>query len=123
MKEKSINLQKTESFLRETIPEALATLGDNHLKSLTVVEVDCKRGKYDALVYLDQSMLNEQEKEYILKHLRTASSALKNYISEVSGWYRVPNMRFVFDDSLEKRVKLDSLFDKISQELHKDKKW
>lgn len=122
MKEKSINLQKTESFLRETIPEALATLGDNNLKSLAVVDVDCKRGKYDAIVYLDPAMLNYEDKEYILKHLKIASSVIKNYISDVSGWYRVPKMKFVFDNSLEKRVKLDSLFDKISKELHGDKK-
>ncbi len=122
MKEKSINLQKTESFLREVIPEALATLGDSNLKSLTVVEVDCKKGKYDAIVYLDPSMLDWEEKTYILKHLKIANSAIKSYISEVSGWYRVPKMKFLFDDTLEKRAKLDTLFDKISEELHKNEK-
>jgi ribosome-binding factor A len=117
---KSVKLKRTESILREIISEALTTLNDSMLKSLAVTEVDCKRGKYDADVYLDQSFFNKEEKEYILKHLKKVRGYLENYTLQNEGWFRCPKFHFKFDDKLQKRQKTEELFSKIEKELKND---
>lgn len=64
--DKSIKIQRTESVLRELIPEALSTLEDEMLRGVCVVDVECSRGKYDAIVYLDGNVYDAKEKSYIL---------------------------------------------------------
>ena len=49
---KSINLQRTESLLMELIPQALSQLSNSKINSLPITGVNCKNGKYDAIVYL-----------------------------------------------------------------------
>jgi ribosome-binding factor A len=118
--DKSIKLKRTESILRELIPEALATLSDPVINNLQVLDVVCSRGKYDAEVFLDPSFCDEDEQKEAIKHIKKASPYIENYCKQAEGWYRSPKMRFYFDHSLEKQNRLDDLFAKISKELHKD---
>jgi ribosome-binding factor A len=118
MMPKSIKIQRTESVLRELLPEAFATLNDAMLQNLCVVDVNCSRGKYDAEVYLDEMMLDDEEKKYILTHLKKVNRHLQNYCLEAEGWFRCPSFHFKFDKSLEDINKIDKLFEKIQTELH-----
>lgn len=111
---------KTESVLKELIPSALASLEDPILRGLCVTEVECKRGRYDAFVYLDKMMLDDLEQDYVLKHLKKVSRYLQNFCAEAEGWYRCPNFHFKFDDRLEHQNKMDDLFAKIEKELDKN---
>lgn len=43
MNPSEIKKLRTESILKELIPEALANLDDENLKNLCVVDVECKR--------------------------------------------------------------------------------
>ncbi len=122
MSEKSIKLQRTESVLRELIPEALSTLNDDMLNGLCVIDVDCTRGKYDATVYLDKMMFDEDEQKYIINHLKKVNSHIKTHCMQSEGWFRCPNFRFRFDDKLEKQNEMDALFDQVARELEKGKK-
>jgi len=117
--EKSIKLQRTESVLRELIPEALSTLNDDMLNGLCVIDVECTRGKYDATVYLDKMMFDKDEKKYIINHLKKVNSVIKTYCMQSEGWFRCPNFRFKFDDKLEKQNQMDALFEQVSNELKK----
>ena len=110
-----IKRRRTESLLRELLPEALATLDDERINSLTVNEVVCSRGRYDARVYLDGSALNEEERAEALKRLRKVSSYLKRYIRESEGWYKAPDFRFEFDDQLDKINHMQELFRQIEK--------
>ncbi len=121
MKQKSINLQRTESILKELISEAFASLDDSNINGVAVLRVDCKRGKYDADVYLDPTMLTEEDKRYIIKHLKLAKGIIKNYILQSTNWYRVPKLKFIFDNSLEKEMNIEKLFEQIHNELEKKK--
>jgi len=119
---KSIKLQKTESILKELIPAALSTLNDEMLQGLCVVDVECTRGKYDATVYLDEMMLDDDEKKYVINHLNRVNSHIQNYCMQSEGWFRCPKFRFKFDNKLEKQNQMDALFEQVSKELHKGKK-
>lgn len=116
MKSKSLKIQKTESLLKELIPEALSSLEDTRIKSLLITNVDCSKGKYDATVYISPEFITESEQREILKQLRRANSSIKEYCLNSTNWFRCPNFNFKFDRELEKMNRLDRLFDKISKD-------
>jgi ribosome-binding factor A len=115
MKEKSINLQRTESLLKELIPEALGELNDSRINSLLITDVDCKNGKYDANVYFDGSDYEEAEIRILIQLLNKANSAIKSYCLNATGWYKCPNFTFINDDKLEENKRLEDLFAQISK--------
>ncbi len=115
MKEKSINLQRTESLLKELIPEALAELSDYRINSLTITEVDCKNGKYDARVYFDASDFDNNELKEVRSLLKKASSRIKSYCLNATGWYKCPSFEFLKDNNIEKSARLENLFAQIKK--------
>ena len=100
----------------ELIPEALGSLEDETINGLTVTEVDCKNGKYDAKVYYDGSDFDNSELKLVRASLRRANGAIKSYILGATGWYKCPNFTFLVDDMIEKRTRLDELFAQIEKE-------
>jgi ribosome-binding factor A len=114
MNNKSINLQRTQSLLMELIPEALSELSDSRINSLTITEVDCKNGKYDARVYFDGNDFTKEELRDINSALRKASSRIKSYCLNSTGWYKCPNFTFIKDDMIEQQNHIEDLFAKIA---------
>jgi len=114
MNSKSINLQRTQSLLEELIPEALSSLNNTILHGITITEVDCKNGKYDARVYYDGSDYDKEELKQIRQSLRKANGAIKSYILGATSWYKCPNFTFIVDDMMEKRARMEDLFAQIS---------
>ena len=114
MTNKSVNLQRTESLLEELIPEALSSLNDNRISSLTITEVDCKNGKYDAKVYYDGSDFTPAELKEIRVSLRKANGVIKSYILGATSWYKCPDFTFLVDNMMEKRAKMEDLFAQIA---------
>ncbi|WP_276883030.1 30S ribosome-binding factor RbfA [Campylobacter cuniculorum] len=107
---------RTESVLRELIPRALAHLDDELLKNLCVVDVECRKGRYDAFVYIDKMSFDAKEQEQILAHLKKATKILQNYCMSEQGWYKSPYLHFKFDDRLEYQNRMDFLFEKIKKD-------
>jgi len=114
MNNKSINLQRTQSLLKELIPEALGELSDSRINSLTITDVDCKNGKYDAKVYFDGSDLSKEELKEVKQLLRKASSRIKAYCLNATSWYKCPNFEFIKDDMMEQNKRMDQLFAQIA---------
>lgn len=113
---KDIKTLRAQSLLKELIPNALASLDDENLKNLCVVDVECKKGRYDAFVFLDKMHFNEAEQEQILNKLKKASKLVQNYCMTEQGWFKAPNLHFKFDDRLEYQNRMDKLFEKIRKE-------
>jgi ribosome-binding factor A len=114
MNNKSINIKRTQSLLMELIPEALSSLNDSRIKSLSITEVDCKNGKYDARIYFDASDYNNAEIKEIRLLLRKASGRIKSHCLNATGWYKCPDLTFIQDDMLEKKSRIEDLFAQIS---------
>jgi len=110
MNQAEIKRKRTESILKELLPQAFAMLDDEDLNNLIVTEVVCSRGRYDSKVYLDKSGIDESKQEEILQKLKKVSPFLKNYVKESEGWYRSPNFKFEFDNHLEQISRIDELF-------------
>ena len=104
-----------ESRLKELIAEAVATLNDERLSSLTVLDVKVTKGKYDADVYIDGSDFDKDEKQRLEALLKKSSSYLQQYALASEDWFKVPKLHFKFDDSFSSMSRMDELFDKISK--------
>jgi ribosome-binding factor A len=115
MREEEIKRKRTESRLMELIPEALSTLNDNRINGLSVIEVVCSKGRYNAKVYLDKSYLNETEQKEALRQLRKVSNYLSAYIRDSEGWFKVPKFTFEFDEQLERISHIEKLFKQIAR--------
>jgi len=114
MTPEAIKLKRTESVLKEMLPEAFGTLDDTRINGLNVTDVVCSRGRYDARVFLDPAGLNAQEQSEALKQLRKVSAHLSTYVRDTEGWYRAPNFTFEFDDQLERIDRMEKLFAQIA---------
>lgn len=112
---KSIKLQRTESLLKEIVGIALSQLNDTRLSSLNVVDVQCSKGKYNAQVFLSADY-DEKEQREILQQLKKANGIIKEYCLEETGWFRCPDFKFIFDNTLEQQNKLESIFQQIKSE-------
>ncbi|SFV50374.1 Ribosome-binding factor A [hydrothermal vent metagenome] len=117
MTEAEIKLKRTESILKELIPEALSTLNDNRLHEINVVEVKCSKGRSDAKVYLDPDYYDEKEKNILLKQLKKARPIIEDYCMKDQGWFRSPKLAFEFDEHFQKAQRIDELFKKIEKEI------
>ena len=111
-----VKLARTQSLLKEILPSALANLSDTRLNALNVVDVRCSRGKYSAEVFLNAPFATEKEKAEILKQLKKAHRLIKEFCLEETGWFRCPDFKFLFDESLEKESRLDRIFEVLQKE-------
>lgn len=106
---------RTQSLLKELVGEALANLDDPMLNGLLVNDVDCKKGRYDAFIYLDKMGLDKKEQELVLSKLKRVSKVLQSHCLGALGMYRCPNFHFRFDESLDKINRIEELFKQIKE--------
>ena len=99
----------------ELIPEALSTLGDSRINSLAITAVNCKKGKYDALVYFDATDFDKQETQTIISLLNKANGRIKSFCLASTGWYKCPDFKFSADNMLAQSLNIESLFSQISK--------
>ena len=111
-----IKLKRTESVLKELIPESLSQLADAVLREVDVVDVHCSKGRSDAKVYLDPQGYSEQERNVFLRKLEKARPLIEEYCMREQGWFRSPKLTFIFDDTLERSKNIEALFAKIAKE-------
>ena len=116
--EAKIKQQRTESILKELIPEALASLSDERLQGLAVVNVVCSRGRSDAKVYLDPAFIFDDEREPIIRLLLKARILIEKHVANEQGWFRTPKLSFTFDETLAHETKMTELFKKIGVDLN-----
>ncbi len=117
MTAEEIKRHRTESVLRELIPEALSQLGDERLRGLCVTEVVCSRGRSDADVYIDPTGIDESEQKQIIKQLKKVTRGLEAYCLKAEGWFKSPKFHFKFDRELERVKRMDELFSIIEKEI------
>lgn len=111
-----IKLKRTESILKELIPEAISQLSDARLREIDVIDVHCSKGRSDAKVYLDPHDYTPQEQAAFLKQLEKARPIIEEHCMRDQGWFRSPKLAFVFDDTLERSKNIEALFAKIAKE-------
>jgi len=120
MTHEEIKRHRTESILKEIIPEALGTLDDERINGLSVTAVVCSKGRSDAKVYLDKSFLNGKEQGEALKQLRVVAGYIQNHCKQSEGWFKAPRFVFEFDAQPEHQSKMEDLFKQIASRKSHD---
>jgi len=113
MTAEEIKRHRVESILKELLPEAFSGLADERIRTLTVTDVVCSRGRSNAKVYLDTSFLNEKEQNEALRQLRKVGAYLQNHCKQSEGWFKAPIFTFEFDHQLETVSRIEDLFKQI----------
>jgi len=121
MTQEEIKRHRTESVLKEIIPEALATLDDERINALLVTDVICSRGRSDAKVFLDKSFLTPSEQREALRQLRRVTGYIQNHCKQSEGWFRAPRLTFEFDEQPEKQSRMEALFKQIGKKKDENK--
>ena len=111
-----IKIKRTESMLKELIPEAISGLADPRIREIDVVDVHCSKGKSDAKVYLDPHDYSPIERAAFLKLLEKVRPIIEEHCMKDQGWFRSPRLTFVFDDTLERSKNIEALFAQIAKE-------
>jgi ribosome-binding factor A len=111
-----IKLKRTESILKELIPEAISQLSDARLREVDVIDVHCSKGRSDAKVYLDPHDYTPQEQASFIRQLEKARPIIEEHCMRDQGWFRSPKLAFVFDDTLERSKNIEALFAQIAKE-------
>lgn len=122
MTHEEIKRHRTESVLKEIIPEALGSLNDDRINGLSVTDVVCSKGRSDAKVYLDKSFLTPKEQGEALRQLRTVSGYIQNHCKQSEGWFKAPRFIFEFDEQPEHQNKMEDLFRQIASRKSNDEK-
>lgn len=108
-----IKTLKNQSLLHKVLQEVLCLLDDERLNNLSVVGVKCSNGKHFAKVFLDSTLLTNDEKKLRIKLLKKANGVIKQYIRSSLSWYKIPDIDYEFDTNLENMNKLDLIFKEI----------
>ena len=111
----SIHTKRLESMLISEISNILMTEAkDEDLKFVTITSMNLANDLSFAKVYF--TTLNE-DKEKITKELNDASGFIRAILKKRKLDIRImPELRFVYDDSMEYGNNIDSLIDKIKKE-------
>ncbi len=109
MADKSIRVLRAESTLTELVGEAIGSLGNEMLNSLSVVKVESSRGLSDATVYIMDENFSDSEKQKILSALKKSSSYIARYCTASDAVSKMPKLAYRFDDSLEKERRLEEI--------------
>ena len=121
MKPSQIKQLRTQALLKELLPEAFAQMGNEMLHELNVLDVTLSHGRSDAKIYLDPTGIPQNQEPAYLSALKKATHAIQTYIKNDQGWFRSPNLTFVFDHQLEHSNTMEALFDQVNKELHSKK--
>ena len=106
---RSTRLRRIDDQMKRVVGEALLTqVMDPRIGFVTVTGVKVSREFDTAKVYV--SVLgDEQAKAETMLGLRSAAPYLQSRIGKAMRLRRIPLLRFIYDDSLERAIHIDSL--------------
>lgn len=102
------------AFIRE-ISEILNTeIKDDDIHFVTITDCDITNDLSYAKVYF--TVLDEQKKESTLKALNKASSFIRGELSKRIDIRHTPELKFLYDTSIEYGNKIEEIIEEINQE-------
>lgn len=103
-------MKNSSNVLKNLVQEAISSLKDTKLSSVSVSYVDGSKNKSDAKVYILAEKLHEKE---ILKSLKKASHSITTNAFLTSGWVHFPKLTFYVDTTYDKQNRMEFLFNQI----------
>lgn len=111
----NIKVERLNHIIQEEISMILMTeVKDEDIKFVTITGCDVTSDFSFAKVYF--TVLDEDRKADTLKALENASSFIRGKLSEKIDIRHTPELKFIYDTSIEYGEHIDSIIDKIHEE-------
>ena len=112
----SIKTERLGNVLHKEISQILMTeVKDEDLKFITITKVDLSSDLSYAKVYF--TCLDNDKKDKIIKDINNASRFIRSELMKKKIEIRtMPELNFVYDDSIEYGNKIESIIEKIHKE-------
>lgn len=111
----SLKIERLEHSFVEHISNILMTeIKDERIHFVTVTAVKITNDLSFAKVYV--TVLDDKERESMLKQLNKASNFIERELSHRIDIRKMPNITFVYDDSIEYANRVESIIEKINNE-------
>ena len=102
-------------FMEEISMILMEEVRDEDLKFVTITGCDITNDLSYAKVYF--TVLDKDKKEKVLEDINNAASFIRGKLSERIEIRHTPELKFIYDDSIEYGEKIEKIIDK----LHKEK--
>lgn len=103
------------AFMEEISMILMEEVRDEDLKFVTITGCDITNDLSYAKVYF--TVLDKDKKEKVLEDINNAESFIRGKLSERIEIRHTPELKFIYDDSIEYGEKIEKIIDK----LHKEK--
>ena len=109
----SIKLERLEHTFVEEISKILRTeIKDERINFVTVTSASITKDLYYAKIYV--TVLNDKERDNIIKVLNKASNFIERELSKRVDIRRMPNITFVYDESIEYANNIENIIESIN---------
>lgn len=108
----SIKIDRLNNIMVENIGKIIRTeIKDERINFATVTAVKVTNDLSFAKVYI--TVLDESEKDNVIKLLNKASNFIERELSKRIEIRKMPNIMFVYDDSLEYAANIENIIESI----------
>ena len=108
----SIKIDRLNNIMVENIGKIIRTeIKDERINFATVTAVKVTNDLSFAKVYI--TVLNESEKDNVIKLLNKASNFIERELSKRIEIRKMPNIMFVYDESLEYALNIENIIESI----------
>ncbi len=110
----SIKLERISDALIEQISYIIANeVKHKDINFVTITDVKVSSDLGYAKVYF--TVLDESKKEITLKALKEASGFIRHELRDRIEIRQIPELTFIYDDTIEEAQKIESIIDKINE--------
>ena len=114
MNTSSIRIKRlNHAFMEEISMILMKEIKNENLKFVTITGCDITNDLSFAKVYF--TILDKTKKELITKELNDASSFIRGKLSEKIEIRHTPELKFIYDESIEYGEKIDSILDNLNK--------
>lgn len=107
-----IKNERNAEIVHRELSDILANeVKDAYIKYITITHIDLSHDSSYAKVYFN--VLDQEKKEDTLKALDRATGFIRRTLGQRIDFRIIPELRFVFDESLEYGIKIEKLIDKL----------
>ena len=108
----SVKIERLEHEFVEKISAILRTeIKDERINFVTVTSASITKDLYYAKIYV--TVLNDKERDNIIKLLNKASNFIERELSRRIDIRKMPDITFVYDESLEYALNIESIIESI----------
>ena len=110
----SIKIDRLEHTFVEQISNIIKTeIKDERIQFVTITAAKITNDLSFAKIYI--TILNDNEKDNILKQLNIASNFIERELSKRIQIRKMPNITFVYDDSIEYATRIEKKLEEIKE--------